>query len=166
VKFFITVALALLMLSVEGVLAKYFGASLVRIDATVAIVAFLALRANTLEGAFSSFVLGYLLDVMSGRATGLYTFLAVFLFLLARMAGSIVQVRSGLSFALFAACCDAVHGLLVLFFSWMVFQNSAPYALSSLAAQTLLTGVAALLLYPLLRKLDPGADRAPAGMLL
>ena len=62
---------------------------------TVAIVAFLSLRAGLLEGAVASYAIGYLLDLMSGRPTGLYTLLAVVTFLLGRIAASLVDVRSG-----------------------------------------------------------------------
>jgi rod shape-determining protein MreD len=78
----------------------------------VAIVAFLSLRAGLLEGAAASYAVGYLLDLMTGRPTGLYTLLAVVTFLLGRIAAGLVDVRSGRSFALFAMAADATHGVL------------------------------------------------------
>jgi len=168
-KFLVTLAMALGLLSLESVVVKYLGLSVTRIDVTVTIVAFLALRANTVEGAFSSFAVGYLLDVMSGRPTGLFIFLAVFLFLLCRLAASLVDVRSGLGFALFAMGADAGHGLLAAFFSWMVSNGGAAGIASSLTGlplQIALTGVAGLLLYPLFKRIDPGNDRPQVGVLL
>jgi rod shape-determining protein MreD len=119
------------------------------------------------EGAFSAFVIGYLLDLMSGRPTGLYTFLGVLVFLLGRVANSLVDVRSAFTFALFAAAADAGHGLLALFLSWMTTRQSGAvgFSFGGFVFQVLLTGLAALVLYPLLRKLDPGSERPEIGAL-
>lgn len=168
-KFLSTMALALLLLAVESVVVHYAGFSVARFDVTVLLIAFLSLRANTLEGAFASFGIGYLLDAMSGHPTGLFVFLGVFLFLLGRLAASLVDVRTGFAFALFAMGADAVHGLLAMFFSWMVTQNgggSVPALLSGLPVSVLLTGAVSLAIYPLLRKIDPGSERPQAGVLL
>ncbi|MGQ0503766.1 MAG: hypothetical protein ACT4TC_00450 [Myxococcaceae bacterium] len=166
-KFLLTVALALLLLTVESVVVKYSGFAVTRIDATVAIIVFLALRANTLEGAFSSFSIGYLLDVMSGQPTGLYTFLGVLTFLLGRLAASLVDVRSAPTYALFTLGADAGHALLASFFTWMTARQTlvGAFSLPSLLLQILLTGFAALALYPLLRRFDPGNDRPEIGSL-
>jgi rod shape-determining protein MreD len=166
-KFFLTVVLALALLTVESVVVRYLGFSIVRIDVTVAIVAFLALRAGTLEGAVSAYGVGYLLDLTSGQPTGLYTFLAVFTFLLGRLAASLVDVRSRVAFALFALGADVGHSLLAIFFSWLT-SKAGGYGASAFAAipvQALLTALAALLLYPLLHRIDSGEDRAHAGYL-
>jgi rod shape-determining protein MreD len=167
VKFIVTFALALVLLSLESVLVHKLGISISRIDVTVAIIAFLALRANTLEGAASSFCIGYLLDLMSGRYTGLYTFLGVFLFIMGRLVASLVDVRSGPTFALFALGGDVVHMLLAVFFTWITSKDSvgATAILSGMPLQLFMTGIAALALYPLLRKVDPGSERPEAGTL-
>jgi hypothetical protein len=167
VRFLLTVGLGLLLLTVESVVVKYSGFAVTRIDATVAIIVFLALRASTLEGAFSSFAIGYLLDVMSGQPTGLYTFLGVLTFLLSRLAASLVDVRSAPAFALFALAADLGHGLLAAFFTWLTSKQSGAGALSvsALLLQVVLTAAAALALYPLLRRFDPGNDRPEIGAL-
>lgn len=162
-----TVVLALLLLTLESVLVKYFGFAVTRIDVTVAMVAFLALRASVMEGAFASFSIGYLLDLMSGRPTGLYTFLAVLVFLLGRVGNAFVDVRSPFSFAVFAMAIDAVHSLLAVFFTWMTAKEDGGASLSvgGFFFQILLTGLAALVLFPLLRKVDPGSERPEIGAL-
>ncbi|HYX90890.1 MAG TPA: hypothetical protein VE782_04975 [Myxococcaceae bacterium] len=166
-KFAITVALALFLLTLESVAVKYLGLSVTRIDLTVAMIAFLALRASLMEGAFSAFAIGYLLDLMSGRPTGLYTFLGVLMFLLGRFSNSFFDVRSAPSFALFAAAVDAGHALLASFFSWMTTRQSGSvgFSLGGFAVQVLLTGAGALALYPVLRKVDPASERPEIGAL-
>ena len=166
-RFLLTVVLALVLLTVESVVVKYLGFAVTRIDASVAIIVFLALRANTLEGAFSSFAIGYLLDVLSGQPTGLYTFLGVLTFLLSRLAASLVDVRTAPSFALFTMGADLGHALLAAFFTWLTSKTpiGSLLSLSSLLVQILLTGFTAVALYPLLRKFDPGTERPEIGAL-
>lgn len=162
----VTLGLALLLLSLEAVLVRYMGLSVARIDVTVLLVAFLALRANTLEGAVGAYAVGYLLDLMSGQPTGLYTFLGVLLFLFGRLAASLVDVRSAGSFMLFAAAADGLHGVLAIFFTWLTAKTPGAWgALSALPLQVFYTAIAALLLYPVLRKLDPGQERPEIGAL-
>jgi rod shape-determining protein MreD len=167
VKFGLTVLLALLLLTIESVVVRYTGLTIVRVDVSVAIVAFLALRAGTLEGSFCSFGIGYLMDLMSGRPTGLYTFLAVLVFLVGRLTAQVVGVRSGVAFALFAMAADAGHGLLAVALSWLTSPSGrgVPAALAALPPQILLTCLAAWLLYPLLKRIDSGAERPQLDLL-
>lgn len=167
-RFFFTVGLALLLLAVESVVVRYLGLSVARIDVTVALVVFLAVRASVVEGAISAFTVGYLLDVLGGRPTGLFTFLAVLIFLLVRLGSALVEVRSAAQFIAFSAAADLLHGLLGAFFTWLTSRGGASAAapLSGLLPQVLLTSLAALLMWPLLRKIDPGSDRPEAGALL
>ncbi|MFL5319844.1 MAG: hypothetical protein ACJ790_09315 [Myxococcaceae bacterium] len=150
--------LSLGLLTLESVVVKYTGFSVARVDVTVAVLCFLALRAATLEGAITSFCVGYLLDLMSGRPTGLFTFLAVLTFLVGRLAASVVDVRSSTSFALFVMAADAGHVLLGTVFTWMVSPDDARTfgPLYALPAQVILTGIAAVLLHPIFKRLDPG----------
>lgn len=158
-KLLLTLVLTLLFLALESVAAKYLGLGVARIDVTVAIVAFLSLRAGLLEGAVAAYSIGYLLDLMTGRPTGLYTLLALVTFLLGRMAASLMDVRSGRSFALFAMAADVTHGLLAWGVSGVSSKQMALSGLSGLPLEVLLTGIAALLLYPLLRRFGLGAER-------
>jgi rod shape-determining protein MreD len=166
-KLVVTFLLALVCLSVEAVVVSYMGLPVARVDVTVAIVVFLALRAGIVEGAVSSFTVGYLLDVMSGRPLGLYTFLAVLTFLLTRLADSFVDVRSRSGFVLFAAAADAGHGFLAGLLGWLTSKEGqvAPLALKSLPLNVVLTGIAAVLLYPLLMRVSPSSDRSEVGLL-
>jgi hypothetical protein len=157
-KFLVTVGLALALLTLESVVVKQAGLVLGRIDVTVVLVAFLALRATLLEGAFSAFAVGYLLDLMSGQPTGLFTFLAVLTFLVGRLVSTFVDVRGALSFALFAMGADVGHSLLSAFFTWLTVKEGST-SLSGLPLQVVLTGAAALALFPLLRRFEAGQDR-------
>lgn len=166
-KFLATVAIALLLLSLESVVVRYLGLAVARIDVTVALVVFLGIRASVLEGAFSSFAVGYLLDVMTGRPTGLYTFLAVLVFILVKVGSMLVDARSLPSFLAFVAAADLGHSLLAAFFTWLTSKEGAAAAasLTGLLAQLPLTVATALLLWPLLRRLDPATERPEVGAL-
>jgi rod shape-determining protein MreD len=166
-KLLTTVLLALLLLTVESVLVKYLGFAVARIDVTVVLIAFLALRASLVEGAIAAFAVGYLLDLMSGQPTGLYTFLGVLLFLLGRLSDTWFSVRSAGAFVLFSMAADVAHGVLSRFFSWMVSKGAPAFSsqMGSLLGQVMLTGAAALVLYPLLNRLESDADRSRTSML-
>lgn len=164
-KLALTLVLTLLFLALESVAVKYVGLGVARIDVTVAIVAFLSLRAGLLEGAVASYAVGYLLDLMTGRPTGLYTLLAVVTFLLGRVVGSLVDVRSARSFALFAVAADATHGLLAWGIGSVSGKQMALSGLSGLPLEVFLTGLAAFLLYPLLKRFGLGAERRDPGLL-
>jgi rod shape-determining protein MreD len=166
-RFAATVALALLFLSVESVLTRQLGFEVTRLDVTLVLVVFLGLRATTLEGAFASFAIGYLLDVFTGRPTGLYPFLAVLTFLLTRMLSSLVDARARALFAFICAAAALGHGLLAAFFSWLTSRSGGGtmVSLSGLPLEIALCGVAAALMWPLLRKIDPADERPQAGTL-
>jgi hypothetical protein len=166
-KFLVTIALALLLLTLESVLVQQLGLAISRIDVTVVLVAFLALRAGMQEGAISSFAVGYLLDLMSGQPTGLFTFLAVFTFLVGKLVVKLVDVRGRAAFVLFAMGADVGHGMLAGFFTWLTTKEGpAMGVLPGLPLQVMLTGVAAAFLYPLLRRFEVSQDRnSSAGLL-
>lgn len=158
--------LALLLLSIESVLGKSFGFEVARIDVGLALVVWVALRATTLEGAFSAFAVGYLLDVFTGRPTGLYPFLAVLIFLLVRGAGQLVDGRSRGGYGLFVAAATFGHALLALFFTWLTARQggSSGSSLSGVPLQVVLATAAGVLLWPVLLRIESG-DRPEPGIL-
>jgi rod shape-determining protein MreD len=166
-KFVATVVLALVLLSVEAVLTQKLGFTVTRLDVTLVLVVFLGLRSPNLEGAFAAFAIGYLLDVFTGRPTGLYPFLGVLTFLLMRTLSAFVDARAKGLFALVCGAAAFGHGMLAAFFSWLTSRGGAGtmVSLSGLPLQVLLCTLAAPLMWPLLRKLDPAYERPQAGML-
>ena len=158
------IALALVLLSIEAVLVRTFGFEVTRIDVTVVIVVFMAVRSTTIEGAITAFTVGYLLDVFTGRPSGLFPALGVLVFLLARAAAQLLDGKSRLGFALFSAGATVGHSLVAFLLTWLTSKNADGRVLSLTAVpvQALLTGVTAALLFPLLVKIEPG-EREPRG---
>jgi len=157
-------ALALVLLSIEAVLVKTFGFEVTRIDVTIAIIVFVAVRSKTIEGALTSFAIGYLLDVFTGRPSGLYPALAVLVFLLARAAAQLLDGKSRLGYALFSAGATVGHSLVAFLLTWLTSKNADGRVLSLTAVplQVLLTAITAALLFPLLAKIEPG-ERVDVG---
>lgn len=166
-RFLVMNALALLLLVTESVISRSLGVALAGIDLSLVIIVFLALRAPVVSGAFTAFTIGYLLDVMTGHPTGLYPFLGVLTFLMARVLSSLVDVRGPGAFALFVASAQLGHGVLVVFLVWLTSKEGAfPRATaSSLPLQVLVAGVGAALLWRVLKRLDPGVERPEVGVL-
>jgi rod shape-determining protein MreD len=159
-------ALALVLLAVESVLVKHLGLEVTRVDVGLALVVFAAIRATPLEGALTAFSVGYLLDVFSGRPTGLYPFLAVLAFLVVRATGTVVDGRSRTMYALLTAAATLGHALLAVFFSWLTSPSggAGAWSLWGLPVQMALSAAAGLALWPLLIRLEPG-DRPQPGVL-
>lgn len=159
-------ALALGLLCVEAVLVRRLGLAVARLDVTIVLVVFLSIRAGMQEGALSCFAIGYLLDVMSGHASGLYPFLAVLIFLLVRLVVALVDVRSRPLFVGLVAASSIVHSLIAALLTQASTQAGGLWpALSGLPLQTALCALAAMLLWPMLRRMDPGRDRPEVGVL-
>ncbi len=164
-KFFAFSFLALLLLSVESVLVNTFGFEVTRIDVGLALVVYAGLRCTTVEGAFSAFSVGYLLDVFTGRPTGLYPALAMLVFLLVRGAGVVVDTRSRGPYALFVAVATAGHAVLAVFFSWLTSaEGGQVFSLSGVPLQVILTTLAGQAMWPLLKKIEAG-ERPEPGLL-
>lgn len=165
-KFLALSGLALLLLSLESVLVKSFGFEVTRIDVGLALVVYAGLRCTTVEGAFSAFSVGYLLDVFTGRPTGLYPALAMLVFLAVRGVGQLVDGRSRGSYALFVAVATVGHALLAVFFSWLTSATGGGHvlSLSGVPLQVLLTTLAGAAMWPMLKKIEPG-ERPEPGVL-
>ena len=112
--------------------------------------------------------MGYLLDVFTGRPTGLYPFLAVLVFLLVRGSGH--AGRRALAAAVRAAWSPRAvfgHAVLAVFFSWLTSplgRQAWCASLSGVPLQVLLTALAGVLLWPLLKRIEPG-ERPEPGVL-
>lgn len=160
------VALSLVLLSVEAVLVRTFGLEVTRIDVTIAVIVFIAVRGSTMEGAVTSFAIGYLLDVFTSRPSGLYPALAVLVFLLARAAAQLLDGKSRVGFAVFSAGATVGHSLVAFLLTWLTSTTAEGRGLSltAMPAQALLTAAAAAVLYPLLSKIEPG-ERIDTGRL-
>jgi hypothetical protein len=161
VRVSVALGMALGLLTLESVVVQFTSHAVAGLDVTLVIVAFLALKAVPLEGAATSFGVGYLLDVMSGRPSGLYTFLAVLAFVGGRLGSSLVVVNNRHRFALFCMAVEAGHAVVAWLLQGAVARipvGTAP--LGALPLQLLLTGAAALALYPALQVLDPGDERS------
>jgi rod shape-determining protein MreD len=159
-RLLVMLALSMVVLSLQAAVVRVFGFGTAPIDITVMLVVYVAIFCPNVEGAFTAFTLGYLLDALSGRPTGLYAFLAVLMFLLARLGNSLIDARSRPLFAMASAAGTVAMGVLAAFFSWMTSREGGQSAgLKTLPWQVLITFLAALVLWPVLRKLNPGQDR-------
>ncbi len=153
----------LLLLALESVLVHRFGLSLVRIDVTLSLVVFLALRSTLLRGAAVSFVLGYFVDVLTGRPTWLYPFLAVLLFMAMRAAAPYVDRRSRWMFSALVAAGTVGSGLIALMLTVLTskYADGRGWSLTGLPVQALGAALFASVAYPLLNRFEPAAGSAP-----
>jgi rod shape-determining protein MreD len=160
-------ALALLLLSVESVLVKAIGLEVTRIDVGVAILVWVAVRGALVEGALTAFMVGYLLDVFTGRPTGLFPFLGVAVFLLTRAAALVVDGRTRATYGLLVAGATALHALLAVFFTWLTSSSDGrALSLQGVPVQTFLSVGAGQALWWLLKRIEAGERVEAKGALL
>ncbi len=164
-KTLLLLLVALLLLAFESVVVMELGMTLTRVDVTMALVVFLALKASKVEGALGAFGIGYLLDVMSGHPTMLYPFLAVLVLLLVRAAAAVIDTHSRAAFAITTAAAAAGHGLLAFGFTSITALSGQGVSLRGMPLQVVLSAGFAFVVWPALKRLDFGQDRPEPGVL-
>jgi rod shape-determining protein MreD len=159
-------AVTLVLLGMETALLRPFGLSVARADVCVVAVLFIALRCNILEGALGAAVAGYFVDVLSGQPSGLPIFTSVFIFWLARLVAPFVEAKKALPFAALAVPIDLAYNFTVWGLSLIgTAQGNRLAMLKALPLTAILTAGVALLMWPLLRKVDSLFEKPDTGLL-
>lgn len=107
------VPLGILALALATALERAAFLSKVRVDPCAMLVTYLAFRFDVVGGAFSTLLLGLVLDVMSASPMGLHMFSLMALFVGLRVAANAVQLQPGLRLFPVAVGAALVHGVLV-----------------------------------------------------
>lgn len=151
------VLLALVLAALQAALTRHLGGGVVGACLLAPALVHLALGAGNVDGAVGAAGVGYVLDLASGTPKGLFTFLAVAVFLAARLAGAAVDLRGRLGFALLSA--GAALGLSaggVALLRAAVAPEAQPGwgLLPRILVEAALTGLLAPLLQVALRRVD------------
>lgn len=151
------VALALLLAALQAALLRQLGGGAFVVCLLAPALVHLALTAGIADGAVGAAGVGYVLDLTAGTPKGLMTFLAVAVFVTARLVGAGVEVRGRLGFALLSAAAAAgLSAGAIALQRVAVLPEAAPGwgLLPRLLVEALLTGLAAPLVLLALRRLD------------
>lgn len=150
-------ALALLLAALQAALLRHLGGGAWTVCLLAPPLVYLALGAGNVDGAVGAAGIGYVLDVTTGTPKGLMTFMAVAVFLGARLVGAGVDVRGRLGFALLsgAAALGLSTGAIALQ-RVADLPEAAPGwgLLPRLLVEAALTGLAAPLVQLALKRLD------------
>jgi rod shape-determining protein MreD len=150
-------ALALLLAALQAALLRHLGGGAVAVCLLAPSLVHLALTAGIVDGAVGAAGVGYVLDLTAGTPKGLMTFLAVAVFVAARLVTAAVEVRGRLGFALLSAAAAAgLSAGAIALQRVAVLPEAAPGwgLLPRLLVEALLTGLAAPLVQLALRRLD------------
>jgi rod shape-determining protein MreD len=93
------VLVGLVVATLQAVLLRSVGGGTVPLQLLVPCVAWLGLEAENVEGVTAAAGIGWVMDLFAGTPKGLFTFLAVVLFLGSRAAGMAVDLRGKAGFA-------------------------------------------------------------------
>jgi rod shape-determining protein MreD len=135
----------LLLVAVQAVLLHFVGGGAFSLALPLAVVVYLGLEAENVEGLLGAAVVGYLMDASAGGPRGLLVFLAVVVFLLARLAGATVHLGGRRGFALLTGALTLVFALGAFLFARSVSPpEAAPGArlLGRILVEAILTGAA------------------------
>jgi rod shape-determining protein MreD len=127
-----------------------------RADLLLVVVLYLALHDEVVQGAALSLAAGYLSDLTSAAPPCLYTLLAVFTFVVVRLAGSAIKTDGGLQSAVIAFAASLVHSSLASLLFHFVAPGSEGLVLkvTPLFWSALGTAIAAPAVFSILRRLD------------
>jgi len=150
-------ALALLLAALQAALLRHVGGGAFTVCLLAPSLVHLALTAGNVDGAVGAAGVGYVLDVTSGTTKGLMTFMAVAVFLAARLVGAAVDLRGRLAFALLsgAAALGLSTGAIALQRLAALPEAQPGWGLlPRLLLEAALTGLLAPLVQLALRRLD------------
>jgi rod shape-determining protein MreD len=161
-------ALALLLAALQAALLRWVGGGAVSLALPLAVVVYLGLHAGNVDGAVGAAAVGYVVDLMAGGPKGLMTFLAVALFLFARLAGAALSVQGKAGFGVLTAVGVFLFGLAALLFQRAVSPaESAPAfrLLGRMLVEALLTGALSPVVLLAMRRVDRLLTREDPGLL-
>lgn len=162
------VAFALLVAALQVALLRWLGGGALPVMLLAACVVHQGLQGGNVDGSVGAAGIGYVLDLVTGTPKGLMTFLAVLVFVIARSVSTAVDVKGRAAFGLLsgAAALLLSIGALVLTRYTSTDEVSPRLALVPRAlAEAFVTGLAAPLLLPALRRIDALFHREEPGLL-
>lgn len=161
------VGAGVLLATIQAVALRRIGGGTIQLQLLVPCIAWLALEADNVEGVVAAAGIGFVLDAFAGTPSGLFTFLAVLVFLLCRAAGMAVDVRGRAGFAILAgAGCLSLSIGAILLQRWAGVAEAAPGSglAGRLLAEATLTALAAPLVEVGMRRLDGLLGREEPGI--
>jgi len=150
---------------VESVVPFLFHLQSARPDLLLVVVIYLALHDDVIEGAALSAVAGYLSDLTSATPAFLYTFLAVLTFVALRLGGAALKTEGGAQSAAVAFGASLAHALIASLVFGFFTGTGFHLGLAPMLWSALGTGLAAPIVFGILRRLDAGflSDTAATG---
>jgi rod shape-determining protein MreD len=141
---------------VESVMPFLLHLRSARPDLLLAVVLYLALHDDVVEGAALSAAAGYFSDLTSATPAFLYTFLAVFTFVVLRMAGSGLKTEGGAQSAVVAFGASIVHSVIATLVFGFFTGAGFHWEIRALLWSAFGTALAAPVVFSILRRLDAG----------
>lgn len=160
---------ALVLVALQAVLLHFVGGGAFSLALPLAVVVYLGLEAENVEGLLGAAVVGYLMDASAGGPRGLVVFLSVVAFLLARLAGATMHLGGRRGFALLTGVLTFLFGLAALLFTRYVSPpEAAPGArlLWRILVEAVLTGAASPAVMWAMERIDGIFEKEEPGLLL
>lgn len=152
-RFFIFTFAALVMLTLFTLLLKYFPSIKTKPDITLILVVYVAVASERSRDIILAFTLGYIYDIFSGSPVGLFAMLRTVDFIITRFFNMNFFSKNALFFIVITFVIS-VFDSIYLGYQFNQAQSGFFSILSHALYLSLINAIAALIMYPLLDKIE------------
>ncbi|MFH2012201.1 MAG: rod shape-determining protein MreD [Pseudomonadota bacterium] len=148
--------LGVVFLGLQTTFLNFYPFMPVKPDLIIIIVAYLGIFKDPVRGIFLAAILGYLTDTLSGSTTGLFTFLRIVTFLLAKLACENIYIKSILSQIVLIIALSIIDGILLLstLYVFSSVDNLWIFVIKFLPIQATINGIFGPLIFLVLKKTE------------
>jgi rod shape-determining protein MreD len=148
--FFLLVALLLLVF--QTTVPDIIFSGKVGVELSLVLVIYAGFHLGFMEGALLSFLVGFVLDCLTGTISGLFTLLYGTIFIIAALFSLRVYAEKFSFIAVFTFCCSLLEGILIVFFFRLLYGvNMLQDIISVFLPQALIAGAVSPALFAILR---------------
>lgn len=151
--FFCFSSVAVFLLCLQTTILNHLPFLPVKPDLTIIMVAYVGIFHPDVRGLLLAFTLGYVLDVLSGNMTGLYSLLRIFTFVFIKLSGQRFYLKTIPAQFLLITLLSLVDGIFLLSIlnAFKLIYDPWPFLLTLLPAQAVVTGLTGPIIFFLLK---------------
>lgn len=146
---------AVLLVVLQRTLLDLVFGGRIGIEVSIVLVIYAGFRLDMVRGGLLAFLVGFLMDCLSGTIMGIYTFVYVILFILSHLLSPRIYGERMLFIMGYAFLCVALEGLFIFGVYWSVFGTDVSAGLTrTYLPQALVAGVLSPALFTLFNRLE------------
>ena len=154
--FFCFSSAAVLLLCLQTTMLNHLPLLPVKPDLTIIMVAYVGIFHSDVRGMLLAFTFGYILDVLSGNITGLYSLLRIFTFIFIKLSEKSFYLKTITAQFLLITILSLVDGIFLISIldGFKLIYDPWHFLLKFLPVQSVITGLTGPIIFILLKKID------------